>query len=57
MLRNLKIGSQIGLSFGLVLMIMAVVSLTACEPGARVSRSTAAWPGKASCPVVFRPIC
>ena len=29
MLRNLKIGSQIGLSFGLVLIIMAVVSLFA----------------------------
>ena len=29
MLRNLKIGSQIGLSFGLILLIMAVVVLFA----------------------------
>ena len=61
MFRNLKIGSQIGLSFALVLLIMAVVvlfaRLTACKQEARVSKSTGAWSGKASCPVVFRPIC
>ena len=47
MLRNLKIGSKIGISFGLVLVIMAVVSLFALNGLRTASQSFKAYRGLA----------
>ena len=47
MLRNLKIGSKIGISFGIVLVIMAVVSLFALNGLRTASQSFKAYRGLA----------